>query len=295
MTSRERLRIAVQKSGRLAEPSLALLAQCGFRFRQSRDRLFCFGESAPVDLLLVRDDDIPGLIADRVCELGIVGRNVVDEQSASGRAPAVEELRALGFGACRLSIAVPTDAPYDGPADLSGKRIATSYPGLLARYLEQAGIDATPVVLNGSVEIAPRVGTADCICDLVSSGATLVANQLREVEVVLQSEAVLVAMPGAAPGACSDLQAMLLRRLDAAIAVKDSKLVLLSARRAAWPAIRDVLPGNARATVTSLDGCDDEVAVQALCTGDVTWQHLEAMQRAGAVGLLVLPVEKMLA
>jgi len=295
MTVRERLRIAVQKSGRLAEPSLALLAQCGFRFRQSRDRLFCFGESAPVDLLLVRDDDIPGLIADGVCELGIVGRNIVAEQAASGRAPAVEELRALRFGACRLSIAVPAESTYEGPADLAGKRIATSYPGLLGQYLDREGIRATPVVLNGSVEIAPRVGTADFVCDLVSSGATLSANQLREVEIVLQSEAVLVSMPGAAPGARTELQSMLLRRLDAAIAVKDSKLVLLSTRRAAWPAIRDMLPGNTRATVMMLDGSDDEVAVQALCTGDVTWQHLEAMQRAGAVGLLVLPVEKMLA
>ena len=153
MSVRERLRIAVQKGGRLAEPSLGLLAQCGFRFRQSRDRLFCFGESAPVDLLLVRDDDIPRLIAEGTCDLGIVGRNVLAEAGA-----AVAELRPLGFGACRLSIAVPAVETYDGVASLAGRRIATSHPRLLERWLAQEGVEATVVVLNGSVEIAPRLG-----------------------------------------------------------------------------------------------------------------------------------------
>ena len=295
MSARERLRIAVQKSGRLGEPSLALLAQCGFRFRQSRDKLFCFGEAAPVDLLLVRDDDIPGLIADGVCELGIVGRNTLAEHAGTHAQAALAELRALGFGACRLSLAVPSGVEYRDARDLAGKRIATSYPRLLARWLEQAGVAATTVVLNGSVEIAPRLGTADAVCDLVSSGATLAANQLREVAVVLESEAVLVGAAATVADGRAELQAMLLRRLDSAISVKDSKLVLLSARRACWPAIRSLLPANARASVMTLEGPGDEVAVQALCTGAVTWQHLEEMQRAGANGLLVVPVEKMLA
>jgi ATP phosphoribosyltransferase len=290
MSVRERLRIAVQKGGRLAEPSLGLLAQCGFRFRQSRDRLFCFGESAPVDLLLVRDDDIPRLIAEGTCDLGIVGRNVLAEAGA-----AVAELRPLGFGACRLSIAVPAAETYDGVASLAGRRIATSHPRLLERWLADEGVDATVVVLNGSVEIAPRLGTADAICDLVSSGATLAANQLREAATVMESEAVLAGIPGAGGVARADLQAMLLRRLDSALAVKDTKLVMLSARRESWPAIRSLLPGHARASVMTLEGAPEEVAVQALCTGAVTWQHLEEMKRAGAVGLLVLPVEKMLA
>jgi len=294
MSARERLRIAVQKNGRLAEPSLALLAQCGFRFRQSRDKLFCFGEAAPVDLLLVRDDDIPGLVAEGVCELGIVGRNVLAEHTAGGEAR-VDEIRALGFGVCRLALAVPAEQPYGGVADLAGRRIATSYPQLLERFLAAAGIAATTVVLNGSVEIAPRLGTADLVCDLVSSGATLAANHLREVEVVLQSEAVLVGSAPRADVPRGELETMLLRRLDAALAVKESKLVLLSARREAWPAIRSLLPGNARASIMTLDGSSDEIAVQALCTGAVTWQHLEEMQRAGAQGLLVVPVEKMLA
>ena len=295
MSARDRLRIAVQKGGRLAEPSLALLAQCGLRFRQSRDRLFCYGESAPVDLLLVRDDDIPAMIADGVCDLGLVGRNVLAEARTDAGGEMPGELRALGFGACRLAIAVPEELACREPADLAGLRIATSHPGLLARFLDARRIDASIVVLAGSVEIAPRLGTADAVCDLVSTGATLAANQLRELATVLESEAVLAGPPCAPDDARGALREMLLRRLDAALSVRDSRLVMLSARRESWPAIRDCLPANARASVMSLDGVDGEVAVQALCTGAVTWQHLEDLQRAGARGLLVVPVEKMLA
>ena len=297
--ARERLRIAMQKSGRLADASQDLLARCGLKFRQSRDKLFCFGESLPVDLLLVRDDDIPGLIAQGVCDLGIVGRNVLREQTLAaisrGEPEPARELCALGFGRCRLAIALPQDHAYDGPRQLAGLRIATSYPALLGDWLVANGVEANVVVLSGSVEIAPRLGTADAICDLVSSGATLAANQLRETATVIESEAVLAGIPGTGGDARADLQAMLLRRLDSALAVKDTKLVLLSARRESWPAIRSLMPGHARASVTALEGAPDEVAVQALCTGAVTWQHLEEMKRAGAVGLLVLPVEKMLA
>jgi ATP phosphoribosyltransferase len=299
MTARDRLRIAVQKNGRLAEPSLDVLAKCGLKFRTSRDKLFCYGETLAVDLLLVRDDDIPGLICDGVCDLGIVGRNVLTEQSleraARGADPELAELRPLGFGACRLSIAVPLDRPYDGARDLAGLRIATSYPRLLGRFLAENGVAAQAVILNGSVEIAPRLGTADAICDLVSTGATLAANQLREVAVVARSEAVLAAPRKPPADVRGELLELLLRRLDGVIAVRDSKLVMLHARRDALDAITALLPGNARPSVTPLDGSADEVALTAVCTGVVTWQHLEDMKRAGASGLLVLPVEKMLA
>lgn len=306
----DRLRIAIQKSGRLAEPSLALLAQCGLKFRQSRDKLFCYGETLPIDLLLVRDDDIPGLLADGVCDLGIVGRNVLlestaaattgaaahrGEAGASAADAAIVELRPLGFGACRLALAVPQDSAYESPASLAGLRIATTYPQLVARYLAEHAVRATPVLLNGSVEIAPRLGTADVICDLVSTGGTLAANQLREVAVVMQSEAVLAGTQRAFADSRGALRELLLRRLDGALAVKDSKLVMLHARRDCLDAITRLLPGNERPTVTPLDGAGDEVALQALCRGAVTWQHLEDMKRAGAYALLVLPVEKMLA
>jgi ATP phosphoribosyltransferase len=295
MSTRERLRIAVQKSGRLAAPSLDLLAQCGLSFRQSRDKLFCYGESLPIDLLLVRDDDIPGMLADGVCDLGIVGRNVLVERDRAGPATgAVRELRALRFGACRLALAIPQESSWRGAEDLRGLRIATSYPAVLGAWLAERSIEARIVVLNGSVEIAPRLGTADAICDLVSTGATLAANQLQEVETVLASEAVLAADPRDALDGRRELLELLLRRLDGVLAVKDSKLVMLHARRDALPRITRLLPGGVRPTVLPLDGDSDEVALQALCTGALTWQHLEDMQRAGAYALLVLPVEKML-
>ena len=179
--ARDRLRIAIQKSGRLADPARSLLAACGLSWRQSRDKLFCFGESLPVDLLLVRDDDIPGLIADGVCDLGVVGLNELDEQAKArrqiGLPDAYQPLRGLGFGQCRLMIAVPDEWEWRGVEQLAGKRIATSYPAILAAWLKDKNVDAQVVELSGSVEIAPKLGTAELICDLVSSGATLAANQ----------------------------------------------------------------------------------------------------------------------
>jgi ATP phosphoribosyltransferase len=295
---RERLRIAVQKSGRLADASQDLLARCGLKFRQSRDKLFCFGENHAIDLLLVRDDDIPGLIAQGVCDLGVVGRNVLAEQilaaSASG-APPARELYALGFGRCRLAIAVGQDAEYTNAQSLAGMRIATTYPALLGDWLQRNGVDAQAVVLSGSVEIAPRLGTADAICDLVSSGATLAANQLREVAMVLESEAVLIGAETIPADERGELRELLLRRIDGVIQVRESKLVLLHAARSALPAITRLLPNGQEPTITSVEGSADNVSLQALCYGSITWQHLEEMKRAGASRLLVLPVEKMLA
>ncbi|HXR62441.1 MAG TPA: ATP phosphoribosyltransferase [Rudaea sp.] len=297
--ARERLRIAMQKSGRLADVSQDLLARCGLKFRQSRDKLFCFGESMPIDLLLVRDDDIPGLIAQGVCDLGIVGRNVLREQSFAAVARAepepARELCPLGFGRCRLSIALPQDAAYGGPAQLAGLRIATTYPALLAAWLQENGVDAGIVVLSGSVEIAPRLGTADAICDLVSSGATLAANQLREVATILESEAVLAGAVSEPADARGELAEQLLRRIEGVTRVRESKLIMLHAPRSSVATITQLLPGGQNATVTSIEGSADHVALQAVCHGAITWQHLEDMKRAGACQLLVLPVEKMLA
>ena len=295
MKSRDRLRIAMQKSGRLADSSRDLLTRCGLKFRESRDRLFCFGEVEPVDLLLVRDDDIPGLIASGVCDLGIVGRNVLLEQqlAANGNAGFVE-LRELGFGSCRLSVAIAQDEVWTGPKQLAGQRIATSYPALLGDWLARNGVQADIVELAGSVEIAPRLGTADIICDLVSSGATLAANQLKEAEVILQSESVLAGPVETLIDERGDLLALLLSRLDSVIQVRESKLVLLHAPRHAIERIAALLPNAQRPTLMPLEGDDDHVALQALCTGTVTWRHLEELKRAGASSLLVLPVEKML-
>ena len=295
---RDRLRIAIQKNGRLSEPARTLLASCGLSWRESRDRLFCYGESLPVDLLLVRDDDIPGLIADGVCDLGIVGRNVLLEHAGAraiqGHAIAYRECRALGFGGCRLMLAVPETMQWESPTQLRGQRIATSYPALLSGWLAERGIEADVVTLSGSVEIAPRLGQADAICDLVSSGATLAANQLKPVATLLQSEAVLAGPVAPFDDARAELAALLLRRVDGVLRLKDSKLLLFQASRGAVPDLLKLLPDAEAPTVTSIDG-SEHLALQAICHGAVTWQRLEELKRAGASALLVLPVERMLA
>ena len=297
---RDRLRIATQKSGRLTDAGRDLLTRSGLSFRESRDRLFCYGESLPIDLLLVRDDDIPGLIAEGTCDLGFVGRNVLDEQrlerSRRGEPVPFRELRALGFGRCRLAIALPQEVEWSGPQSLEGLRIATSYPHLLGDWLDRNNIRAQVVMLSGSVEIAPRLGTADAICDLVSSGATLAANQLREVVTILASEAVLIGPAQAFADERGDHAELLLRRLDGVMQVRDSKLLLLHVDRSALDAVIRLLPGaDTIPSVTAIDGRSDAVALQAVCQGTITWQHLEDMKRAGARSMLVLPVEQMLA
>jgi ATP phosphoribosyltransferase len=296
--SRDRLRIAIQKSGRLADPARAVLASCGLSWRESRDRLFCYGEALPIDLLLVRDDDIPGLIAGGVCDLGIVGRNVLLEQDTErvrrGDARAFRELRPLGFGGCRLALAVPDSWEWRGASQLQGRRIATSYPALLQQWLDDEGIAGDVVTLSGSVEIAPRLGQADLVCDLVSSGATLAANQLKPVATLLESEAVLAGPVAEFEGERAALADMLLRRLDGALRTRDSRLLMFQATRSAIPALLPLLPDAEEPTVLQVDGAD-RLALQALCHGRLTWQRLEDLKRAGAQGLMVLPVESMLA
>ncbi|MUV14709.1 ATP phosphoribosyltransferase [Lysobacter sp. HX-5-24] len=294
---RERVRIAIQKSGRLAEPARALLSSCGLSWRESRDRLFCHGDSTPIDLLLVRDDDIPGLLAEGTCDLGIVGRNVLLERASgygTGEVPPFREWRGLGFGACRLALAVPQAWSDSQAAALDGLRIATSYPALVSQWLKERGIAADVVTLSGSVEIAPRLGTADLICDIVSSGATLAANQLRATDIVLDSEAVLAGPVAPFGDARAEIAGLFLRRLDAVLGLRDSKLLMFQTDSANVPALMALLPDAERPTVMQVDGTD-RVALQAVCRGTVTWQRLEDLKRAGADALLVLPVERMLA
>src|SRR5437660_5886913 len=194
-----RLKLAVQKAGRLTDPSLDLLVRCGLKLSRGKDQLVGYGENMPLDVLFVRDDDIPDLVQEDVCDLGLVGLNVLEEKrlelTARGQAPRFLSLRTLDFGRCRLSLAAPQEMPYKGPQSLRGRRIATTYPFLLERYLREQDIRADIVTLSGAVEIAPRLGRADLICDLVSTGSTLQANHLREVETVLESHAVLIRTP----------------------------------------------------------------------------------------------------
>ena len=296
--ARDRLRIAIQKSGRLAEPARSLLAACGLSWRESRDKLFCYGESLPIDLLLVRDDDIPGLIADGVCDFGVVGRNELDEQAGArariGLAPAFQEYRALGFGACRLMLAVPEAWEWSGAAQLQGLRIATSYPAILAQWLQARGVEASVVELSGSVEIAPKLGTADLICDLVSSGATLAANQLKPVETLLDSVAVLAGPVRAFEDERAALADMLLRRMDGVLKLKDSKLLMFRAHRDNLAELSRLL-ADAEPLVQLPGAGDGPLALQTMCHGAVSWQRLEELERAGAQGLMVLSVERSLA
>ena len=294
-SGRDRLRIAIQKNGRLSEPARALLGSCGLSWRESPDKLFCYGDNAPVDLLLVRDDDIPGLIDSGLCDLGIVGRNVLAEQaSGRGQSANFREWRALGFGGCKLALAVPNDWDWQAPAQLQGKRIATSYPALTRAWLRENGVAAEVVVLNGSVEIAPRLGQADVVCDLVSSGATLSANQLKPVCDLLQSEAVLAGPVAEFDPQLVETAQMLLRRIDGVLRIRDSKLLMFQAPRDVVADVLRLLPDAEPPTSYSVDG-GELLAMQALCHGVVTWQRLEELKRAGARWLMVLPVERMLA
>ena len=299
MTSMTRLKIAIQKSGRLSEQSLSLLERSGLSFAKSKDKLFWYGRNLPVDLLLVRDDDIPRLLLEGVCQLGIVGENVAREKllEARHRKPRaeLEPLTRLDFGHCRLMLAIPEKSDYQGPADLDGKRLATSYPYLTRQWLSDNGVEADIVTLNGAVEIAPSLGTAEAIVDLVSTGTTLRANHLKSVDEVLSSQAALYRSPETLDEAAEKLLATLLTRIEGVRRAEESKYVMLHAPRARLAEITAILPGAESPTVLSLEGQGDRVAVHAVCTEQVFWEHLEELKRAGASAILVLPVEKMLA
>ncbi len=298
-TSEQRIKIALQKSGRLTDHSLDLLARCGLKFTQSKDQLFCYGENMPVDLLLVRDDDIPGLVSDDVCDLGIAGLNVIREKrlglQKNGKPALFYQVYALDFGHCRLAIAAPEEVEYGGPQSLQNARIATSYMATLEEFLQQQDIDADIVYFSGAVEIAPRLGKADFICDLVSSGSTLAANQLREVQTVLVSEAVIIQTRAPLSDLKQDWVNRILQRLNGVLQVRESKYVMLHAPRSALEEIVALLPGSESPTIIPLDGDGDKVAVHAVCRENVFWETLEDLKTAGASSLLVLPVEKMLA
>jgi ATP phosphoribosyltransferase len=295
----QRLRIAIQKSGRLTDNSLDLLARCGLKYSRGKDQLMCYGENMPLDVLFVRDDDIPDLVQEDVCDLGIVGINVIEEKrlamSARGSEPRFELVQRLDYGRCRLAIAVPDDYQYAGLSSIAGRRIATTYPNALARFLRENSIVAEIVTLSGAVEIAPRLGRADLVCDLVSTGSTLSANHLREVSTILESEAALIRTPVPLSDEKADWVRRLLLRIDGVQQVRESKYIMLHAPRSALAEIKKLLPGSESPTVIPLEGSGDRVAVHAVCRENVFWETLESLKAAGASAVLVLPVEKMLA
>ena len=290
-----RIRVAIQKSGRLSDHSLELLQNCGLRFARSKDKLYWYGKDFPIDLLLVRDDDIPRMLLDGVCDLGIVGENIAEEVLLDS---APEEqmtlLRQLPFGGCRLSLAVAEDSEVKSAADLDGCRIATSYPALTRSLLAKQGINAKTVKFSGSVEIAPGMGIADAISDLVSTGTTLRANHLVELEVLFESTAALYGQMDQLEEDKRIMIERLLSRLDGVLLAAESKYVMLHAPLDAVEKITRLLPGAENPTLISLEGNPGRVAMHAVCRETVFWEHLEALKGAGASAILVLPVEKML-
>ena len=281
-----RLRIAIQKSGRLYEESILLLKECGIDLRNVKDRLKTESDNFPLEVFFLRDDDIPQYVEDGVADIGIVGENVLLEKNKK-----VQIVEELGFGKCRLSIAVPRSQPYEGIATLKGKRIATSYPFLVAGYLKQHDVKADIHEISGSVEIAPGIGLADVIADLVSSGSTLFMNGLKEVETILQSQAVLVRNNNLNAEQLQLLEKLLFR-IKAVKKAKRNKYVLLNAPNEKIKDIIALLPGMKSPTVLPLAESGWS-SVHSVLNEDEFWDKIEQLKAAGAQGILVIPIEKM--
>ncbi|MBQ3240178.1 MAG: ATP phosphoribosyltransferase [Akkermansia sp.] len=282
-----KLRIAVQSKGRLNEDTMELLKEAGIKVSSSRRTLLVAARKFPMEVLFLRDDDIPETVADGVADIGVVGLNEFEERAADA-----EIVKHLGFGACRLSIAVPKDVDYTGTEWLQGRRIATSYPGILSRYLESKGVQADIHVITGSVEIATGIGLADAIFDIVSSGSTLVSNNLKEVEVALESDAVLIANKNLSTEKREILDKLLFR-IDAVMSASDKKYVLMNAPRECVQAILDVLPGIKSPTVMPL-AQEDWCSIHTVLDESCFWDIIGRLKDAGAQGILVLPIEKMI-
>ena len=289
-----RLHIAIQKSGRLSELSRALLRDAGLRVQNGKNELTARVENFPADLMFVRDDDIPTFVADGVCELGIVGGNVLREFELGEAESRFEVVAELGFGRCTLKLAAPENMFWDGIASLEGTRIATAYPRIVQKFLEERQIAATVVKMNGAVELAPRLQIAPFICDLVSTGATLEANGLGALETVLESEAVLVRTRKPVAEAKQEQVAGLLSRIDGVLATKESKYIMLNAPGEALAAISALLPGAEAPTILPLHQRPGHFAVHAVCQESVFWETLQKLKATGASAILVLPIEKMM-
>ncbi|WP_290792040.1 ATP phosphoribosyltransferase [Flavihumibacter sp. UBA7668] len=283
----QKLKIAIQKSGRLYEDSVKLLKDCGIDVKNGINKLKTEAENFPLEIYFLRDDDIPQYVEDAVADIGIVGENVVYEKNKK-----VQLVEGLGFGKCRLSIAVTRKEEYTGVASLQGKRIATSYPVLVENFLQSKGVQAEIHEISGSVEIAPGIGLADAIVDLVSSGSTLFMNGLKEVEVVLKSEAVLIRNEQLSAEQMQILERLLFR-IRAVKKAKNTKYVLLNAPNDKLDEIIALLPGMKSPTVLPLAEAGWS-SVHSVLSENQFWDIIEQLKAAGAQGILVIPIEKMI-
>jgi ATP phosphoribosyltransferase len=283
----DKLRVAIQKSGRLSDKSLELLKESGIYLNNGSRRLRSLAQVFPLEVIYLRDDDIPQYVEDGVAHIGIVGENEYVEKNCD-----VELIERLGYSRCRLSLALPKSIPYNGLQDLEGKKIATSYPFILQKYLDEHGIRADVHVLSGSVEIAPSIGIAEAIFDIVSSGSTLISNGLKEVETVMHSEAVIIAHRNLEPGLKAVL-ADLLFRIRSVQAASTNRYILLNAPNERLREIIDVIPGMKSPTVMPLAE-EGWSSVHSVLSEKEFWAVIDRLRELGAQGILVIPIEKMI-
>ena len=289
MAEARRLRLAMQRQGRLTEGTTSLLRGVGLKFESYQQRLLTPCRNFPLDILFGRDDDIPEYVADGTVDLGVVGRNVIEEKGAE-----VEELMSLGFGYCSLVVAVPSDSPVECAGQLAGQRVATSYPRSARAYFERLGVQVELVELSGSVEVAPSLGIASAIVDITATGSTLVLNDLRQIATVLESEAVLVANPRRlrAPGVERDIERLLLR-INSRLAAARYRYITMNAPAESLPRIKQILPGLKTPTVVPLAE-PDWVAVHTVIVESEFWDLIEQLREAGASGIVAMRIENLL-
>jgi len=280
------IRIAVQKSGRLSEDSLSLMKECGIKYNNGGGKLKATSTNFPIEFLFLRDDDIPGYVADGVADLGIVGENEIVEKNKQ-----VQTIRKLGFSKCRLSLAIPKGEDYSGLSYFQNKNIATSYPRILGGFLRENNINAEIHEISGSVEIAPSIGLAEGICDIVSSGSTLMMNGLKEVEKIFSSEAVLISGGYLEPKKQAIVDKLLFR-INAVQKGKSNKYVLLNAPNDSLEKIITLIPGMKSPTILPL-AQEGWSSVHSVLSEDQFWENIEELKAAGAQGILVVPIEKM--
>ncbi len=287
MSFSKKLKIAIQKSGRLSEGSTALLKKCGIGFTNGLGKLKSEAADFPLEIYFLRDDDIPDYVADGVADIGIVGENVLTESPQP-----VETLDKLGFGKCRLALAVPKVFEYASVSDIDGLRVATSYPRILKAFFDSNGVNVDIHEISGSVEIAPSIGLADAVCDLVSSGSTLFTNGLREVETVMHSEAVLIARTGLEAELAAILDKLLFR-IRSVKAAQQNKYILLNAPTDKADEIARILPGMRSPTMLPLAE-PGWVSIHSVIGESDFWEVVDSLKRAGAEGILVLSIDQMI-
>jgi len=287
MEQDNKLRLAIQKSGRLSERSLQFIDECGIGYNRNKAKLKSTSYNFPLELLFLRDDDIPGYVANGVTDIGIVGENVLAEKAAD-----VTIIERMGFSKCRLSIAVPQGAAYKDIHSLHGKKIATSYPNLLKQFLDKNGVEAHITEISGSVEIAPGIGLSDAICDLVSTGSTLLSNGLKEVEVIFRSEAVMISHKNLSEEK-SAIVDKLLFRIRAVLRAENYKYILMNVPDSGIDEVCSILPGMRSPTIVPLAESGWH-SVHTVIKEDDFWNIIDSLRKAGAEGILVTSIEKMI-